>query len=168
MHASEVKKLLHAYLDTEREVDYQIERLNVLNEKIYSLGSPEMSDMPKSPNPVGDKIADMVVRKIEAEEWVNKLLELQKQRRRLYEDITKQIREPDKRAVILLRYLDGVKWERVLESLFAENEDFEERRDSYMRRVMRLHGWALQDMARIIDGNAGFQMRIKQNESPRQ
>ena len=163
MHASEVKRLLTEFLDTEREVDNQIERLNILTERIYSVGSPKMSDMPKNPSPAGDRIAEMVARKIACEEKVKELTATQAMRRQLYEEIAEKIKEPDKKAVIVLRYMEGAKWERISESLFAENEDFEDRRDSYMRRVMRLHGWGLQEMAKIIDGNAGYQMRIRKN-----
>lgn len=163
MHASEVKKLLTEFLEAEREVDNQIERLNILTERIYSVGSPKMSDMPRDPSPAGDRIAEMVARKMACEEKVKWLAQIQAERRQLYEEIAGKIKEPDKKAVIVLRYLEGAKWERILESLFSENEDFEERRDSYMRRVMRLHGWGLQEMAKIIDNSAGYQMRIKNN-----
>lgn len=167
MYASEVKKLLTAFLEAERDVDNQLERLNILSERIYSVGSPKMSDMPKDPSPAGDRLAEMISRKLEQEEKVRKIAKLQSERRAVYEDIAAEIREPDKRAVIVLRYLEGAKWERINESLFSDCEDFDDRRDSYMRRVMRLHGWALQEMARIIDSNAGYQMRIRNNEDHR-
>lgn len=151
MLASEVKKYLMVFLDTEREIDNQIERLEILNGKLYSVGSPEITDMPRNPSPSNDRVSELLSRKDDCEKKVGKLLELQKKRRSVFEHVIDKVSGSDKRSVIDLRYMEGVRWDQICESLFGEREDFDERRDTYMRRVMRLHGWALQDMAGIIE-----------------
>ena len=151
MLAADVKRCLVLFMDTEREIDNEIERLEILQEKLYSVGSPEITDMPRNPSPSNDRISELLSRKNDCEKKVGHRLELQRKRRVVYEHVVEKISGPDKRSVIGLRYLEGVRWDRICESLFGQQDDYDDRRDTYMRRVMRLHGWALQDMAGIIE-----------------
>lgn len=151
LNTVEVKRMLLDYLDLEREIDNQIERLESLESRIYSVGSPEMSDMPKNPSPSNDRMSLMIERKMELEEKIKKLIDEQTEKRKKFEDAIEKISFPDQRAVIRMRYLDGEKWESIVEMLFGENEEFDEKRDSYMRRVMILHGQALQQLADVIN-----------------
>ncbi|MCD7920675.1 MAG: hypothetical protein LUG45_11540 [Clostridiales bacterium] len=48
------------------------------------------------------------------------------------------------------RYLDGERWNDVNCMLFGGNPDFENREDSYTRRVTRIHGRALEHLAAIM------------------
>ena len=61
----QIKKRLLEYMDTERYLDSQIERLRTLESKMYSIGSPEITDMPKGSNVIKDRIGTMVAKKEE-------------------------------------------------------------------------------------------------------
>ena len=50
-----IKNRLNAYRDKEREIDVKVERLDTLVSKMKSIGSPEMSDMPKAPGMSSEK-----------------------------------------------------------------------------------------------------------------
>lgn len=49
-----------------------------------------------------------------------------------------------------MRYLDGCRWEEVAEMLFGQRDDYEEKADSFLRRVHKIHGAALGKLANIV------------------
>ena len=67
MLAADVKRCLVLFMDTEREIDNEIERLEILQEKLYSVGSPEITDMPRNPSPSNDRISELLSRKNDCE-----------------------------------------------------------------------------------------------------
>lgn len=61
----------------------------------------------------------------------------------------------DRRAVLQIRYLDGCRWEEVAEMLFGQRDDYEEKADSFLRRVHKIHGKALAALAEFVPLDEG-------------
>lgn len=57
----------------------------------------------------------------------------------------------EERQVILARYMDGMTWETITVLVFGEHENFEEKKESYQRRIYRIHGNALAKANKIIE-----------------
>lgn len=62
---------------------------------------------------------------------------------------------PDQRAVLRVRYLDLERWEGVTEVLFGQRDDYEDRQESFIRRVHKIHGAALAALAELVPLDVG-------------
>lgn len=60
----------------------------------------------------------------------------------------------DQRQVVLSRYIDGMAWGTITAIIFGKREDFDEKQQSYQRRIYRIHGNALANANRIIKTKA--------------
>lgn len=60
----------------------------------------------------------------------------------------------DQRQVVLARYIDGMAWGTITAIIFGKREDFDEKQQSYQRRIYRIHGNALANANRIIKTKA--------------
>lgn len=148
-----VKNRLKEYRDRDRDIDNQIERLDRLVERMTSVGVPIISDMPKGSSTSNDKIADMLEQKEELEELIREDVEKQKRERKMFEKILVHIKA-DERAVIRTRYFDIASWNDVTDLMFGGKADYIGKEDTYLRRVHKIHGSALLNMAIYISKNA--------------
>lgn len=57
----------------------------------------------------------------------------------------------NERQVLFARYFDGHSWAAVCGVVFGSRADFEEKAESYQRRIFRIHGNALDNLNRIHD-----------------
>ena len=154
-----VKERLLEFRDREEEIQDQLQRLDVMETRITSIGSPTISDMPKSPSPFQDRSAYLIELKIDLEQEIKKKQDEQKRERREIEKIIKCLRNADERSVIRARYIDCSfyhndrlsDWNDVNNSMFGGREDFLEKEESYLRRVHRIHGLALLNMTKYIE-----------------
>lgn len=149
--SADVKKMLVEYRDQERDIDLQYERLDALETRLYSVGSPEITDMPRNPSPSNDRISVLIERHIKLKQKVEMLCADRDKKREEFENIINMVALPEQRATIQMHYLDGHKWDTVNEMIFGTEDEFEDKRDSYMRRIMILHGQALQQMADVMN-----------------
>ena len=142
-----MKKRLCEYRSLNKQIDNEIERLERMEDKLYSLGSPTMSDMPKSKNSVYDKMADRVARKVDLEATIKELISYRNSERITIEGMVRRLRNADERAVIRMRYLDLEEWEDILYMLFGSKKDYDDKYDNYKQRMFRLHSAAISDMS---------------------
>lgn len=156
LNSADVKKMLVDYRDLERDIDLQFERLDAIETRLYSVGSPEITDMPRNPSPSNDRVSVLVERHIKLKEKIDIMCADRDGKRERFEGIINLVALPEQRATIQMHYLDGLKWDNVNEMIFGTDEEFEDKRDSYMRRVMILHGQALQQMAELMNEKGGF------------
>ncbi len=147
-----VKHRLVEYRERERDIENQLERLDRIELRLKSIGSPALSDIPKSPSASQDKTADIIAQKIDLENEIKMAVAEQRQERNAIESILKKLKHSDERAVIRMRYFDGASWEDVVGMLFGGKEDFLRKEDTYLRRTHKIHGSALMNMAIIIQG----------------
>lgn len=52
----------------------------------------------------------------------------------------------EERDLLRLRYIQGLSWPNVCARIYGDRDDFYDRFDSYLRRVTRMHGRALQHL----------------------
>lgn len=56
----------------------------------------------------------------------------------------------EQRQVLFARYFDGFNWNDVTDIIFSNSKDYEEKKESYQRRIYRIHGNALANADKII------------------
>lgn len=142
-----IKSRLMGYRERERDIDNQIERIENLEEKLFSLRSPVISGMPASHNAAKDKIANMIAQKDELEREVRMLVSMQDKERAWIEGMLSYLQKANERACIRMRYIDAENWSKVAEMLFGNMDDFNDRMDSYIRRTTKTHNRAIEKMA---------------------
>lgn len=147
-----VKYRLIEYREREKDIDSQTERLDRLEMKILSIGSPTLSDMPKSPSPPQDRTTALIADKIDLENDIRQAIAEQRREKEAIEVILRKLRHSEERAVIRMRYFDGASWNDVVDMLFGGKDDFLGKEDTYLRRTHKIHGSALLNMAIIIQG----------------
>ena len=146
-----VKQRLTEYLENERDIDNQIERLEHLNARMVGVGAQVLTDMPKSPSVTNDRMAELLGQKEELELAIRAAVTEQSRERQRIEAILKHLRNPDERAVIRMRYFDRSSWPEVRDMMFGHKADFGEKEETYLRRTHRVHGSALVNMAKYIE-----------------
>lgn len=154
-----VKARLLQFRDRESDIHSLIDRLDIIETQIKSVGSPSLSDLPKSKSPFHDRMAYMVAVKIDLEEKIQKLQEDQYRVRNTIEAILQKLKKDEERSVIRARYLDCsfyhedrlCDWNDVTNTLFGDREDFLEKEDSYLRRIHMIHSAALLDLSMYLD-----------------
>jgi hypothetical protein len=155
-----LKTRLYGFREKERDIENQIERLDRLVTKMSTVGVSSLTDMPKSAGNVSDKIGIMVSLKQELEDNIIKEVEEQREERRKIESILDELHHSDEKAVIRMRYFDRASWNEIIYMMFGDRTDFNEKEDSYLRRVHKIHGAALQHMAKILAEKEGFSVAI--------
>lgn len=145
-----VKLRLTEYVENERDIDNQIERLERLTARMVGVGAQVLTDMPKAPSVTNDRMADLLGQKEELEASIRAAVTEQSAERKKIEQVLKHMRNPDERAVIRMRYLDRSSWLEVRDMMFGGKDDFLEKEETYLRRTHRIHGSALVNMAKYI------------------
>lgn len=146
-----VKERLNEYREKERDIDNQIERLVRLVTKMSSVGAQTITDMPRSQGTDGDRIGKLVAEKEELEADIRSDERDQKEEWGKIEAILSKLKHSDERAVIRIRYHDRESWSTVAEVIFGNVEDYLDREGTYIRRVHKIHGSALLNMAKIME-----------------
>lgn len=147
-----VKYRLIEYRERAKDIEIQTERLDRLEMKILSIGSPTLSDIPKSPSPPQDRTTALIADKIDLENDIRQAIAEQRREKEAIEVILRKLRHSEERAVIRMRYFDGASWNDVVDMLFGGKDDFLGKEDTYLRRTHKIHGSALLNMAIIIQG----------------
>lgn len=146
-----VKDWLKTYpekLSDIRNMQAQLERLE---DKLSSIGSPTLSDMPKAPSRAMDKEAELIAQKIDLEREIEQEKKNVHTLRLEIERVMGCLKKANEKAVIRAKYLCEEKWEDVSFILFGAKEDFLDKEESYQRRTYKIHGTALLNMARYIE-----------------
>lgn len=147
----EIKRRLDMYRRTERDIENQIARIEMLEVRIENVGSPALSGTSKSPGPYYDRTPDLISKKIELEETLEKSKKKQQDELHNLETLISSLNLPDEKAVIRLRYFDCLAWSDVVYCLFGSRRDYLDKEETYTRRIHKLHKSALINLARIIN-----------------
>lgn len=143
----EIKQRLESYATLQRKIDNQIERLENL---IATMGSPSTPNLTGLPSGDGtSKIERQVARKDELEEKIRRMIKEERQLCAELEQLIEKLKNPDEQTVIEMRYIDQAKWRTVCAALYSTESDYEEKTDKYLKRTFKLHGSALQALARL-------------------
>lgn len=147
----EIKELLTSYRALQERIDFCESRLACLEYCMGAPSSPNMSGMPSGGRDGSSKVEREVIKKMELEE---KLGDMYTEENRLREEIEKLIElmeKPNEQTVVEMRYLDGLKWQVISVALYGEEEDYDENEQRYLKRALKIHGSALQTLARIYN-----------------
>lgn len=147
LEVNALKDWLLSYRDISKEIDSQLARLQLMEDRMHSLGAMNINDMPKAPSPEQDKLGIMVSNYIDLQNEIKEDIELHKEQKKEIEHLIKGLRRSEERAVIRARYIDSLSWNDINNLLFGEEIDYVEKEESYMRVVFRSHKIALESMA---------------------
>lgn len=146
-----IKQKLESYATLQRKIDNQIERLENLNATMSSPSTPNLTGLPSGG---GDgtsksKIERQVAKKDELEKKIQRMIMEERQLRKELEQLIEALKKPDEQTVIEMRYIDQAKWWTVCAALYSTEPDYNEKSDKYLKRTFKLHGSALQAIARL-------------------
>lgn len=146
-----VKQRLVAYRESDRYIDNLIERQERIEAQLYGIGSPVISDMPRGGTSSGpDRFTVKLAKLDELREKVRDRIKERDDERHYFEKLLSKVKSANQVSVIEMRYFDAMSWEEVNESIFGRKEDFDDRRESYMRRIVYMHGDALAALAELM------------------
>lgn len=150
----EIKALLTAYKQLQRRIDNIEKRIECLE---ISMGSPSGPSYSAAPGGSHDFSSSKIERDyIKWEELKEKLGNMnaeESRRREELEGLIELMEKPNEQTAIEMHYLDGVKWRSVSVALFGEEPDYDENEKRYLKRTFKIHGSALQSLARIYNAN---------------
>lgn len=149
-----IRKKLEEYAALPRRIDNQIERLENLTSTMGSPSTPNLTGLPSGGRGSTSKIERQVVNKAELEEKIRDMILEERQIRSELECMIDTLTNPDEQTVIEMRYFDRAKWWQICSVLYSMEPDYEEKADKYLKRTFRLHGSALQALARICSVEA--------------
>lgn len=139
------KERLNAYRKLCREIEFQIERSERLEQKLKGPSGMSISGMPRSQNK-NDRTAMLISKKVEIDSLIIKLRKKENNERKILEKAFFQL-DPRLSFIMSVRYIDGFEWDEINSILFRKEEDFDiEEKTKYMNKTLRLHGEALKKL----------------------
>lgn len=137
----EIKKKLESYAALHRRIDNQIERLENLEAVMGSISSPSFDGTSKQER--------QVIQKVTLEETIRRMIADEDQERSELEAMISEMEKPDEQTVLEMHYFDAANWWTVCAALHGSREDYDEHEQRYLKRTFKLHGSALQSLAKI-------------------
>lgn len=144
-----IKQKLESYATLQRKINNQIERLENLNATMGSPSTPNLTGLPSGGGDGTSKIERQVAKKDELEKKIRRMIMEERQLRKELEQLIETLKNPDEQTVIEMRYIDRAKWWTVCAALYSTEPDYNEKADKYLKRTFKLHGSALQALARL-------------------
>lgn len=142
-----IKERLQNYSDMVREFENQNERYVRL---VTTMESPKVQSfdaMPGGGTAAGDRMTVNIARKIELEKSLEGDEKAIKEERAQLERLIRKVKKPDERAVIRMKYFDGMGWTSIADALFRKMPDFNKAARLYLDKAYKLHGTALLSLA---------------------
>lgn len=145
-----IKERLQQYAEMCRDFENQHERYIRL---VASLESPKVQSFDAMPggSPSGDALANKVALKIELEEELKSDKEALDAERRELEKIIRKLKKADERAVVRMKYFDGMDWVDICHTLYHKQKDYKRMTRQYMDKSYKLHGAALINLAMALE-----------------
>ena len=103
--------------------------------------------MPGGGTAAGDRMTVNIARKIELEKSLEGDEKAIKEERAQLERLIRKVKKPDERAVIRMKYFDGMGWTDIADALFRKMPDFNKAARLYLDKAYKLHGTALLSLA---------------------
>lgn len=151
----EIKAFLKTYTNFQKRIDNTEKRLAALELTMYDAAHPNLSGMPGGS---GDSGGRQERTHITIEELRQKLGDLNREESRYREEIEEMVElmeKPDEQTVTEMRYLDKVGWSFISVALFGDEPDYDEEEKRYLKRTFKVHGSALQSLAKIYKERKG-------------
>ena len=145
----EIKKKLESYAALHRRIDNQIERLENLEAVMGSISSPSFDGISGGGGDGTSKQERQVIQKVTLEETIRRMIADEDQERSELEAMISKMEKPDEQIVLEMHYFDAANWWTVCAALHGSREDYDEHEQRYLKRTFKLHGSALQSLAKI-------------------
>ena len=146
---AEIRALLEGYIKYQKRIDNTEERLANLESTLGAPSSSNLSGMPSGSRDRTSKQERDYLKKEELEEKLEEMYLEENRRREEIEGLIEQMEEPDEQTVIEMRYIDDANWRTISVALHGKLADYDEHEDRYLKRTFKIHGRALQTLARI-------------------
>lgn len=143
-----IKKKLERVATLKRRIDNLIERLEYLESTMGSASTPNLTGLPGGGDGTS-KTEREVAKKLELETQIRDMIADEARTRRELERMIALMKKPDEQTVIEMRYFDGVSWWTICATLYGNEADYEEHEQRYLKRAFKIHGSALQSLAKI-------------------
>lgn len=153
-----IKAWLHRYGELQRDADRLWDRAGELRGRISAARSTHIDGMPHGSSGDADRIGADLSRLEDLEQEAREVQQEATASRREIEAAIRKItghRWADRREVLRLRYVDGLKWEDAAERLFGDDPQFWDRQDVFLRRAFKLHRAALEALAQFVPLQTG-------------
>lgn len=147
----EIRALLESYTTYQKRIDNTEERLAFLELTIDSPSSPSLSGMPGGSRDGTSKQEREVIKKLELEERLAEMYAEENRKREEIEMLINLMDKPDEQTAIEMRYLDRANWRAISTVLYGNEADFDMNEQRYLKRTFRIHGSALQTLAKIYN-----------------
>lgn len=145
-----IKERLQAYTESRRDYEMQIERLQRMA-AASQYKSPSFEPMPGGGSPSKDKIADAICELIELENQLKDDKDALDEERRQIDALIRKMKKADERAIIRMKYFDGMGWTDIAHAIYHREEDFKQAVSAYQQKAYKLHGAALLSLAKIYN-----------------
>lgn len=145
----EIKKKLESYAALHRRIDNQIERLENLEAVMGSISSPSFDGISGGSGDGTSKQERQVIQKVTLEETIRRMIADEDRERNELEALISEMEKPDEQTVLEMHYFDAANWWTVCAALHGSREDYDEHEQRYLKRTFKLHGSALQSLAKI-------------------
>lgn len=145
----EVKELLKAYGQFQRRIDNAEERLAYLEYTMGAPSSPNLTGLPSGSRDGSSKQERDIIKKLELEEKLRHMYGEENRKREEIEGLIEQMAKPDEQTAIEMRYLDRASWRTISAALYGNEPDYDRNEQRYLKRTFKIHGSALQTLARI-------------------
>ena len=89
------------------------------------------------------------IKKEELERKLDDMYAEENRKREEIEALIECMESPDEQTAIEMHYIDGAKWRDVSVVLYGDEPDYDENEQRYLKRTFKIHGSALQTLARI-------------------
>ncbi len=144
-----VKKKLESYAALQRKIDNKNQRLKTLKASIGSTSSQNLTGMPGGGGNRESEEERYLIRVDDLERSIERLEQEERDLLDELEALIEQLENPDEQTVIEMRYIDRLRWWPICAALYSKEPDYEEKADKYLKRTFRIHGSALQSLARV-------------------
>ena len=143
-----IKRQLEAFKALQCKIDNQIERLEQLKQSMGSPSSPNLSSGGGGSSDGVSKIQRQIERKEELESKIRELIKKEAEQRTELEQLIDRLAKPEEQTVLQMRYIDRQSWWAICRAIYGDRQDYGSAAEKYLKRVFKLHGSALQGMAR--------------------
>lgn len=153
-----LKQWLHHYQELQSDTNRLWDRVDELRIRIAADRSTNLDGMPHGSSVDADRIGGDLARLEDLEQEAREAQEAATAARREIEAAIRKISGrgwADRREVLRLRYIDGLKWEDAAERLFGDDPQFWDRQDVFLRRAFKLHRAALEALAQFVSLQTG-------------
>ena len=145
----EIKALLNAFITLRDRIDKAEKRLECLELTMGAPSGPNLSGMPRGGREGSSKTERDIIRKEELEEKLADMYKEENRRREEIEDLFSCLKKPAEQTIMEMHYLDGCRWRVISLALYGDEPDYDENEHRYLKRALKIHGSALQTLAKI-------------------